>query len=143
MAAWSVKICESLMKIQCFKHEIICLNSLKSHQNQITFHNRHSHLAYQHTKLWFSVKHTVCESLVSYNSSNLNVCWLCVEILKNYRQTHKIGILCNCKLWNAPWFCLIFLRISYIIDDYSCLKYCILTKVSQIMCLIDVHILVC
>ena len=36
-----------------------------------------------------------------------------------------------------------FLVFSYIIDDHSCLKCYIFTKVSQIMCLIDVHILVC
>ena len=31
----------------------------------------------------------------------------------------------------------------YCVIMYSCLKYCIFTKLSQIVCLIDVHILVC
>ena len=47
-------------------------------------------------------------------------------------------VRCNCKLWKALWFYCIF---SYIIDEYSCLKYCIFTKLSQIVCLINVHIL--
>ena len=71
---------------------------------------------------------------------------------------------CICKLWNALWFycvfwvliCQMYLQVmegslillrfwvfSYIIDEYSCLKYCIFTKLSQIVCLINVHILVC
>ena len=50
----------------------------------------------------------------------------------------------GCKLWNAPWFCCIFSKeFSYIIDEYSCPKYFIFTKFSQIVCLINVHILVC
>ena len=38
---------------------------------------------------------------------------------------------------------LFLLGFSYIIDEHSCLKYCILIKLSQIVCLINVHILVC
>ena len=41
---------------------------------------------------------------------------------------------------------LILLRFwvfSYIVDEHSCLKYCIFTKLLQIVCLINVHILVC
>ena len=36
----------------------------------------------------------------------------------------------------------IFYESSYIIDEHSCLKYFIFTKLSQIMCLINAHILV-
>ena len=36
-----------------------------------------------------------------------------------------------------------FKEFSYIIDNYSCLKYYIFTKLSQTVCLINVHILVC
>ena len=51
---------------------------------------------------------------------------------------------CDCNLWSAPWlYCVFFWVFSYIIDEHSCLKYCIYTKLSQIMCLINVHILVC
>ena len=32
-----------------------------------------------------------------------------------------------------------FYEFSYIIEDYSCLKCCISTKISQIMCLINTH----
>ena len=49
----------------------------------------------------------------------------------------------NCKLWKAFWFYCVFRRFSYIIDGHSCLKYCISTKLSQIVCLTNVHILVC
>ena len=36
-----------------------------------------------------------------------------------------------------------FKEFSYIIDDHSYLKNCISTKLSQIVCLINVHILEC
>ena len=37
-----------------------------------------------------------------------------------------------------------FLRnFAYIIDDNSCLKYCIFSKLSQIVCPINTHILIC
>ena len=44
----------------------------------------------------------------------------------------------NCKLWNC-----IFWVFLYIIDEHSCLNYCIFTKLSQILCLISVLILLC
>ena len=46
-------------------------------------------------------------------------------------------------IWNVPWFCRVFLEFSYKIDNQSCLKCCIFTKLSQIVRLINVHILVC
>ena len=36
-----------------------------------------------------------------------------------------------------------FWVFSYIIDDHSCLNYCIFTKLLQIVYLINVHILLC
>ena len=36
-----------------------------------------------------------------------------------------------------------FYVFSYIIDDHSRLNFCMSTKLSQIVCLINVHILVC
>ena len=36
-----------------------------------------------------------------------------------------------------------FWVFSYIIDEYSCLKYCIFTKLLQIVCLINIDILEC
>ena len=49
---------------------------------------------------------------------------------------------CDCKLWKVYWFYCVFWIFSYIIDNHSCLYCCISTKLPQIMCLIDVHILV-
>ena len=45
---------------------------------------------------------------------------------------------CDCKLWIVPWF----YSFSYIIDDHLCLKCFISPKLSQIVCLINVLILV-
>ena len=39
-------------------------------------------------------------------------------------------------------FC-VYWVLSYIIHDYSCLIFCIFTKLSQIVCLINVHISLC
>ena len=51
---------------------------------------------------------------------------------------------CDHKLWNALWFYCIFFRFFiHIIDDYSCLKNYIFTKLLQIVCLIHTHILAC
>ena len=36
-----------------------------------------------------------------------------------------------------------YLEFSYIIDEYSCLNYCITNKLSEIVCLINVQILIC
>ena len=40
-------------------------------------------------------------------------------------------------------FLAFFKEFLYITDDYSCLRYCIFTKFSQITCLINIHILEC
>ena len=40
-------------------------------------------------------------------------------------------------------FIAFFWIFSYTFDEHSCLKYCIFTKVSQIVCIINVHFLVC
>ena len=40
-------------------------------------------------------------------------------------------------------FILSFKEFSYIIDDYSCVEYYNFTKLSQNVCLIDTHNLVC
>ena len=50
---------------------------------------------------------------------------------------------CNSKFWKDHWFNCVFKVISYIIDDHSFLNYFISTKLSQIVYLINVHILVC
>ena len=60
-------------------------------------------------------------------------------------KTHILIYLfakCNCNLWKAFWFYCVFLGFSYIIDKHSCLKYCIFTKLSRIVFLINVQILV-
>ena len=48
---------------------------------------------------------------------------------------------CDRKLWKAIWFFSVLWVFSYIIYDYSCLKCCIFTKLSQIVW--KFHILVC
>ena len=50
---------------------------------------------------------------------------------------------CDYKLWNAPRFYCVFWIFSYIIDEHSFLKHYIFNKLSQIVWLINVHILVC
>ena len=44
------------------------------------------------------------------------------------------------KLWNASWFYCAFWVFSYTMGEPSCLEYCILSKLSQIVSLIIVHI---
>ena len=43
----------------------------------------------------------------------------------------------------SPWFYCVYWIFSYITDKYSCLNCCISTKLSQIVCLVNVHILAC
>ena len=51
---------------------------------------------------------------------------------------------CNYKLWKIPWFYSVFFWLfSYIIDDHSCLIFCMSNKLSHIMSLINVNIWVC
>ena len=50
---------------------------------------------------------------------------------------------CNCKFCKVPWFCCVFWDFSYNIGKNSCLNCCISTKLPQIVCLINVHILKC
>ena len=66
-----------------------------------------------------------------------NVCLIKTHILI-YRHAR-----CNCKLWKALWFYCVFWVLSYIIDEFSCLKYCIFTKLSQIVYLINIQIFLC
>ena len=42
--------------------------------------------------------------------------------------------------YGTPYYFIAFFGIfSYIIDDHSCLKYCIYTKFSRFVCLINIH----
>ena len=50
---------------------------------------------------------------------------------------------CNCTLRLSFRFYCVFGVFSYIIDEHLCLKCCIFIKLSQIVCLIYVHILIC
>ena len=75
---------------------------------------------------------------VKHNSTKLsqNVNLINIHILI-YRYARY-----NCKLWKALWFHRVFWVFSYIIDEHSRLKCCIFTKLSHIVCLINVHILI-
>ena len=63
-----------------------------------------------------------------------NVCLINTYILI-YRHAG-----CNTKLWKTLWFYCVLWVFSFTIDEYSCLKYCILNKHSLIVCLIGVNI---
>ena len=53
---------------------------------------------------------------------------------------HDLRIIrCNCKLWDAHWFYCVF---GYFHTLFM-LKYCIFTKLSQIVCPINVKISIC
>ena len=47
-----------------------------THLNQITFHNLQSYLIYRHTKLWVSIRYTICENLVKKTTLQT---WLVVD----------------------------------------------------------------
>ena len=55
-----------------------------------------------------------------------------------YRQARY-----DCNLWKALWFHCVFWVFLYIIDKHTCLKYCIFTKLSQIVYHINMHIWIC
>ena len=63
----------------------------------------------------------------------------CVSI----QYTHFRHARCYCRLAKALWFYYVFWVFSYIIDKNSCLMYFISTKLSQIMCLINLNTLIC
>ena len=50
---------------------------------------------------------------------------------------------CTLNLWSVIWFCCVFWIFSNIIDNHACLNWFISTKHSQILCPINLHILVC
>ena len=60
------------------------------------------------------------------------------------QYTHFDILICQMRLQVMEQLLIllcIFWVFSYIIDKHSCLKYCIFTKLSQIVYLIDVHVL--
>ena len=79
----------------------------------------------------------LCLVTHSFTKHSQNVCLINTHILVNRYPR------CDCKLWNASWSYRVFWVFSYIGDEHSCLKYCIFTKLSQIVYPINVHILVC
>ena len=50
---------------------------------------------------------------------------------------------CDCKLWHALWLYCVFWVFSYIIDEYSWLKYCISTKLTLTVYLIIAYMSKC
>ena len=85
-----------------------------------------------HKNEWFSclIEHIFTKLLQ-------NACLINTHILMYWY------IRCNCKLWSAICFYYDFRVYSYIIDDHLWLNCCISNKLSQIVCLINVNILVC
>ena len=69
--------------------------------------------------------------------------FLDVGISKRHRSPlEEILSWLDFKFWNPSWFYYVFWVFSYIIDEHSCLKYCISIKLSQIVCLINWHIMI-
>ena len=74
---------------------------------------------------------------ISFTKLSQNVCLINTHILIYWHAR------CICKFWKALWFYCVFRVFSYIIGEYSCQKYYIFTKLSQIVCLINMYILKC
>ena len=77
--------------------------------------------------------------------SNLNCCistkyhWLYI-----YNQYWYVKMPDLTASYGTPFdFIVLFWVFTYIINELSCLKYCIFIKLSQIVCLINVHIFEC
>ena len=78
----------------------------------------------------FSVAHIIAKL-------SRNVC-----LIDTHALIHRHAY-CDCKLWKTlRYYSVFFWVFSYIIDEHSCLKYCFFTKHSQIVCLINAHILI-
>ena len=62
-----------------------------------------------------------------------------------YNQYIHFGMLI-CQMWlqvmDSWFFYFAFCEYSHIIKYHSCLRWCILTKLSQTVCLVNTHILV-
>ena len=71
----------------------------------------------------------------SFTKLSHNVSLISIQILKNWHAW------CNLKLWKALWF---YCDFSGILIHYwrvfMSKKYCIFIKLSQIVCLINIHI---
>ena len=86
-----------------------------------------------------------------YHKNKRHLCLVTYIFIKLSQNVCLIDAYISCifmpdvtAIYGTPLdFIAFFWVFSYIIDEYSCLKYCIFTKLSQIMYLIDVHILVC
>ena len=79
----------------------------------------------------------LCLEAQFFTKLSQNVCLINTHILIYWYAKY------NNKLWKALWFYFVFRVFSDIIDEHSCLKYFIYTKLSQIMCPIDLQILIC
>ena len=59
---------------------------------------------------------------------------------------HPNFVILTCQMWlqvmEHPLILLHFLDFSYIFHGHSCLRCCIFTKISQIMCLVNTHIFI-
>ena len=71
-----------------------------------------------------------------------NVCLINIHIyiFMYWHVRHKSQLCYGTSLEFVMFF---FKEFSYIIDKHLCLKHCIFVKLSQILCLFNVHILVC
>ena len=109
---------------------------IQNHHFRGFFLDRSARLPYVWKKYHRNERH-LCLVAYSFIKLSQNICLINIDILMYWQIT------CSCKLWHAPLLWLVFFKeFLYIIDDNSWLKYCIFTKLSQIVCSINVHILV-
>ena len=88
----------------------------------------------------FGILSVVC----NVSAAQTNVCRSLKYLLKMLVYPIVAGFLIFGTTFSeqGPFYC-VFSVFSYIIDQHSCLKYGIFTKFSHIVCLMNVHILVC
>ena len=91
---------------------------------------------YPKISLWAEGHTALCLKIICIiNKLSQNMCIVNTHILIYWY------VRCDCKLWSSIWFYCIFCVFSKIFDEHSCLKCCIFTKLSEIVCMIIVHIL--
>ena len=81
--------------------------------NQRTFHNLQSDLASWYTEIRTSIKHTICESLVKYNNSDI---WMVVNYVWKYPKKRN-KIKGRSVIWNHIWHIYIS-KCVYWLDTY-------------------------
>ena len=87
----------------------------------------------------------IFETLCLGSSKTLYYVWEKYHKNERHLCLHLDISICqkSLQIMECPLILVRFLVFSYIINEHSCLNYCIFTKLSQILCVISIHILVC